>query len=302
MARHTYGAIAERSRTQLGLIIREQLRQLGVSRHQEQHLVDTGILQRVEPRVLCVAGVPPSWEQLLLAGVLGLGPGAVVSHMAAAAIWGLDGVPPGAVELTVPRGCRNRLGVGTVHSSLHLEPIDVGRRGRFPITRPTRTIIDIAGALPIRRLEGVVDAACRERLTDEHALVRRSEELRRAGTRKLLRVLGADRATGRPHTWLERETLAIFRRGGGPVPRMQAELARDGRVVRVDGIFDEAALIIEVAGHRTHSTRRQRQADAERRLCLEQSGFRVLEFTYEDVTERPDYVLATVLARLAVRH
>jgi len=54
MARHTYGAIAERSRKQLGLIVRAQLRQLGVSRHQEQNLVDIGILQRVEPRVLCV--------------------------------------------------------------------------------------------------------------------------------------------------------------------------------------------------------------------------------------------------------
>lgn len=302
MARHLHGAIAERSRTQLGLIHRDQLLKLGLSPHQIQRRARSGVFEPVEPNVYRVGGAPTTWEQLLLAGVLGLGPDAVVSHRSAAALWELDGMHPNAVELTVPRSNRNRLAVGRVHSSLHLPPGDLARVGRFPATNPTRTIIDLARSLSRRRLEGVVDAACRDGLTAEAVLAERAVELRRPGTRKLGAVLGADLISGRPHTWLEREVLQVFRRRGGPIPRLQTELTPDGRLVRVDGFFDEDAVALEVAGHRTHSTRRQRQADNERRLRLEQAGIRVLEFTYEDVTERPDYVFDAVVARLAVCH
>jgi very-short-patch-repair endonuclease len=83
---------------------------------------------------------------------------------------------------------------------------------------------------------------------------------------------------------------------------MQTVLDADGRVARVDGYFEQERVVAEVAGHRTHSTRRDRQADAERRLRLELAGHRVLEFTYEDVTERPGYVVDATLARLRVDH
>lgn len=302
MVRHLIGTIAERSRTQLGLLHQDQVLRLGGTPHQLRHLLDTGALERVEPTVLRVAGAPITWEQLLLAGVLGLGPDAVVSHVAAAALWEFDGVRQGAVEFTVPRTNRNRASVGRVHSSLSLKPIDISRKGRYPTTTPTRTIIDAAARFTLRQLEGIVDAACRDRLTDETALLARLADLRRPGRSKLLAILGADLASGRPHTWLERELLSICRSGGVPELRMQTELTADGRVARVDGFLDQAKLVIEVAGHRTHSTRRQRQADNERRLRLEQQGYRVLEFTYEDVTQRPDYVVQTVLARLTVPH
>lgn len=302
MARHLLGTIAERSRSQLGLLHHDQILRLGGTDHQIRHLVEAGALERVEPSVLRIAGAPVSWEQLLLAGLLGLGSDAVVSHVAAAALWGFDGVRHGAVEFTVPRSNRNRLAVGIVHSSLLLDPVDLTRKDRYPITTPARTIIDAASRFSLRQLEGIVDAACRDRLTDEEHLVERLAALRRPGRSKLLAVLGADLRSGRPHTWLERELLSICRRGGITDLRLQTELAADGRIARVDGFLDHAKLVIEVAGHRTHSTRRQRQADNERRLRLEQEGYRVLEFTYEDVTQRPDYVVDTVLARLAVPH
>ena len=302
MARHLIGTIAERSRSQLGLLHRDQVLRLGGTDHQIRHLVEVGALERLEPSVLRIAGAPVSWEQLLLAGLLGLGSHAVVSHVAAAALWGLDGVRPGAVEFTVPRSNRNRVSVGRVHSSVLLDPVDLTLKERFRITTPARTIIDAASRFSLRQLEGIVDAACRDRLTDEAALLARLADLRRPGRSKLLCVLGADVHSGRPHTWLERELLDICQRGGVRGLRMQTELTAEGRIARVDGFLDVAKLVIEVAGHRTHSTRRQRQADNERRLRLEQQGYRVLEFTYEDVTQRPAYVVDTVLARLAVPH
>lgn len=302
MARHIHGTIAERSRSQLGLLHREQILQLGGTPSQLRQLVDTGAFERIEPGVMRLRGAPITWEQNLLAGLLGLGSDATVSHMAAAALWGFDGVRPGAVEFTVPRANRNRISLGRVHSTLLVDPVDFTSHGRWPITAPSRTIVDAANQFTRRQLEGIVDAACRDRLTDEETLLERIHSLRRPGRSKLLAVLGADTSTGRPHTWLERELLKICRRAGITGLRMQTELTAGGRVARVDAFIDHAKLVIEVAGHRTHSTRRDRQADHERRLRLEQQGFRVLEFTYEDVTQRPDYLVATVLARLSVPH
>jgi very-short-patch-repair endonuclease len=76
-------------------------------------------------------------------------------------------------------------------------------------------------------------------------------------------------------------------------------------MARIDAAIAERAgqqlgLIIEVDGHATHSTRRQRQHDAEREAALLASGWRVIRFTYEDVTERPAYVTATIRQHLGL--
>jgi very-short-patch-repair endonuclease len=95
--------------------------------------------------------------------------------------------------------------------------------------------------------------------------------------------------------------MRIFIAAGLPIPRVQATFDDDGRVIRVDFFFDEARLVIEVLGHRTHSTRRQLAADAERRAKLTLRGYEVVEFTYEHVRHRPDYVAATTATHLAAR-
>jgi len=53
-----------------------------------------------------------------------------------------------------------------------------------------------------------------------------------------------------------------------------------------------------VAGHATHSTRRDRQRDAERAARLRLAGWRLVEFTYEDVVERPGYVAGMIRSHL----
>jgi very-short-patch-repair endonuclease len=61
-------------------------------------------------------------------------------------------------------------------------------------------------------------------------------------------------------------------------------------IARVDLFWDDARLVVELDGHRTHSTRRDRQRGAERACRLGLAGWRVVTFTYEDVVERPDHV------------
>jgi very-short-patch-repair endonuclease len=62
--------------------------------------------------------------------------------------------------------------------------------------------------------------------------------------------------------------------------------------------WDDARLVAELAGHGTHATRRRRQSDAERAARLGLQDWRVVEFTYEDVVERPTYVVDMIRAYL----
>ena len=85
------------------------------------------------------------------------------------------------------------------------------------------------------------------------------------------------------------------------MPRAQVKLRRRAgssvkTIARVDLFWDVAKLVAELAGHGTHATRRERQAGAERAARLGLAGWQVIEFTYEDVVERPRYVVDTIRA------
>lgn len=64
--------------------------------------------------------------------------------------------------------------------------------------------------------------------------------------------------------------------------------------------FFPAGLVVEVAGHGTHSSRRQVQRDEQRRTELTLRGFRVITFTYNDIRDRLGWVLIQLRAALAL--
>jgi very-short-patch-repair endonuclease len=72
-----------------------------------------------------------------------------------------------------------------------------------------------------------------------------------------------------------------------------------GRVARVDLLWDDARLVVELDGHADHATRRRRQADAERSARLGLVGWHTVRFTYEDVVERPGHLVAMIRAYLS---
>jgi len=57
---------------------------------------------------------------------------------------------------------------------------------------------------------------------------------------------------------------------------------------------------VELDGWAWHHTRHAFERDRERDATLTQNGWRVVRFTYRQLTERPDHVLHT-LRRLDVR-
>jgi very-short-patch-repair endonuclease len=298
-------AIAERARQQLGLITYRQLDELGCTERMRRARIGQGLLVPMGHRVLRVAGAAVSWEQRILALALDAGTDAVVSHLSAAALWGFHGIAAGAVEVSVPAGRKPRPMAGRVHRVSALGPSDRRTRGLFRLTSPERTVLDIAPRLRPRQLESILDHGQRDGLlaaSGVRHLLDSTVTTGRPGVTKLRGVLAADDAGPRPESWLERSLIRAIRAAGLPTPELQVEIPLPGsRMARVDALYRDAGLVIEVDGHGSHATRRERQADAEREAALASLGYCVIRFTYEDVTERPDYVVQTIRMLLEQR-
>jgi hypothetical protein len=257
--------------------------------------------------VLRHAAYPTSWQQSALAAVLAAGDGAVVSHGSAAAVSRFERLcRPEGVEITVPRGRHPRSALAVVHTAVDLGPADVDRRGLLPCTTPFRTLCDIAPRLSVEHLEAVLDHAERRGLIWRPQLRWRLEARRGSGRPGLAALADLlDRTDGRPHgdSWLEEEAIRLIASSGLPMPRVQVKRrTRAGAsvrtIARVDLFWESAKLAVELAGHGSHATRRDRQRDAERAAHVGLLGWRVVEFTYEDVLERPEHVITMIRAYL----
>lgn len=302
MAHVDHVAIAERAKRQLGLITGAQLAELGLTYRQVEGMHSRGFLRRLRRGVFALSSAPETPKQHLLAATLSLDE-AVASHRSAAWLWRFDGIEADEVELSVPRHRRGNLGDGVVHRVTDLDAVDVTTIGPQPVTTPARTLIDLAPVLPEPALEEALDGACRRGQVRVDFLRWRIDALRRRGRAgvALLVALLETPDRDRPESWLESAFLRLLREHFLPVPRLQVTMQPGpGRRVRLDGLYDEERLAVEVSGHATHATRRQRQADGERRARLVAEGFRVVDFTYEDVVERPAYVAGTIAGLLGV--
>jgi hypothetical protein len=64
----------------------------------------------------------------------------------------------------------------------------------------------------------------------------------------------------------------------------------DERVVRVDVRFPGSPVVVELLGYRWHRSKEQLTRDAERLNALVLEGLRPMQFSYEQVTNRPGWV------------
>lgn len=276
--------IAALATVQHGPISRWQLRELGLTDKNIDYRLAKGRLFRLYPGVFAVGQTAMSREGRWMAAVLTSGPGAVLSHGDAAALWDLAPSRGAAIHVTtssrsgrVPDRRRVRLHrVGTLSDDE--KTVCAG----IPVTTPARTLLDLAPSLRPRALEDVIERMDRLQLFDLVA-VRRCLEAhpRQSGAPKLRMVL--ERLSGTDtRSPLEVALLQLCDDYNLPTPRANTVVA--GHLV--DFHWPGTGLIVETDGFAFHRTRAAFDADRERDQQLALAGYRVIRFTYDQVTRR----------------
>jgi very-short-patch-repair endonuclease/predicted transcriptional regulator of viral defense system len=286
---HTRDRLARLAAHQHGVVTLRQLYSLGFSDSQVRTRVASGWLHRVHRGVLVVGRPAVTAEGNWLAAVLACGEGSILSHQSAAELWGIRRRTAATIDVTAPRGGGRRPRPGiTVHRVQGVRQDERAFHRRIPATTPARTVLDLASKLPYRQLERAVDEAERLGLCtgeDLDEIVRRHAG--RAGVGALRFLLEEHRA-GSTATCndFEEKFLALCRRHRLPQPGVNVSLLD----YIVDFLWPRAKLVVELDGRATHGTRRAFQEDRDRDGRLTVAGYRVLRFTWWDVTRRPAVV------------
>jgi hypothetical protein len=301
---NTERRIAALSTGQLGAFNRAQATDAGLSNRQLRSRVKSGSLVQSGPNSFRVAGAPSTLQSQLVELVLDIGDPVWVYGPTAAALRGFKGYPlrrPFHVLIDAERNVRRNGAV--IHRSELVDPIDREELDGVPITSPARTLIDLARQASPAQLEAAIEQAIADRLVSEDHLHRRIGALRskgRYGVPLLLSVLERREITRGGDSWLEREYLSLLHRAGIQRPETQVVLARAGdHTIRVDCWFADTNVVVELLGYRFHRTKSQMSHDAARHNALLSAGKLVYQFTYEQVTTKPDMVVEQTRAALA---
>ncbi|MCU1353873.1 MAG: hypothetical protein JWM05_3082 [Acidimicrobiales bacterium] len=275
---------------QHGLITLDQVRAFGISERTIGRLIEKGTLERLGPGVLRVAAVPDGWRQSLLAAVLSI-PGSLASHQSAAALWELDGFPPGPLEVVTERWHRRPRPKGvTVHESKDLATADFDLRSGIPCTSLVRTLVDLPAVVHEFKAGQALDSAARHdrpllaRVRDRHVEVARRG---RNGTVKLRELL-LERGAGADlvDSGFERRALRLISNSHLPRPVTQWQVRDPGFVCYLDIAWPDRLVAMECDSVAHHLSVNAFHRDRERRRRLSRLGWTVLEFTYDDVRQR----------------
>jgi Protein of unknown function (DUF559)/Transcriptional regulator, AbiEi antitoxin len=275
-------ALVELVARQHGVVAWRQLREVGFTRRMIERRLESGRLYRPQPQVysllprLTAAG-------RMMAAVLSCGPGAALSHRAAAAVWDLGPWPTGRIDVSVTRNRGPRSGV-RIHRVRALEVVE---RDGFPVTTAMRTLAGLAAAVSRPTVERAYEQADRIGLLDVTELARECEG--RRGSCVLKRLIGEGREAPPSKNELERGFLDLCRGHGIPLPSLNVIL----HGIEVDAYW-EPDLVVELDGYATHGTRRAFEEDRRRDAMLAARGIRVLRFSWRQVTAESERVAEAI--------
>jgi very-short-patch-repair endonuclease len=281
---------------QAGAFSRAQARDLGYADSVVDRRLAAAEWRNLMPNrgVYIQAATPVTWQTRVWAAVLAIGDPSVVGVATAAALWGWTTARSPRIQLIVAPCRYLRPPPGVVIRRLALSPRDVTKKAGLPITTRTRTLADCLRFLPAADAVTVLDRAQQVSAID---LNRVAEHLpsRGSGTRQARQLLAA--ATGE-HSPAERLATTLLRQANVGGWRVNHRVVLDGRAVVIDIAFVGARLAVEIDGWAYHSDVDAFQRDRQRQNRLVAHGWRVLRFTYRDLVDRPDAVIAEIRSAL----
>lgn len=281
-----------------GIVSRVEARALGMSDSSLRRMIGRGEVVRTHPGVYRSAAHPRTW--LSTARSVALSSEGVISHRAAAALWGIDGFPFALTEATIEYERSIRVPGVTIHRSTQLSLTDEQLIDGIPVTGIARTVLDVAGVVGPKRLELTIDAVLRQKLLDwpdlYNVLVRHSVKGRN-GCGKLRRVLDVRYGdTAIPDSIWNRNVGVLLLDAGLPEPTYEVEVrSADGSfIARVDLAYRRQKVAIELDSVRWHLNRKSFENDPRRKNRLLLEGWKVLTFTWSDYVEDPRGLVGTV--------
>jgi predicted transcriptional regulator of viral defense system len=290
-----WAAIARLANGQHGVVARRQLVSMGVGRGAiEKHLLRRSLIP-LHRGVYAVGHRQLRIEGRWLAAVLAVGPGAVLSHRDAAALYGMR-KPPESRKVSVTTSGDVR---GTselwVHGRRTLTAEDRAVVRAIPVTSAARTIVDLAPMLTAAQLQSALGEADRRGLLDMSAVeraLRRTKGRHGQGHQRLLAALDAHEQHGAvlARSELEERFLDLVLNAGLPRPRLNAPAAG----CEVDALWPDHRVVVELDGWAHHKEREAAARDRDKTNGLQLAGYLVLRFLHGDVAHRPSDVAAAI--------
>jgi hypothetical protein len=283
--------LAELARDSHGVVTRQEILQAGVSKPELLQRVKTGALIRVHRAVFRVGHSAPSLEARYLAAVKACGPGSLLAGRAAGHLLGLLKRSPSLPEVLAPT--QRRIKGVTTHRTRRADIKDATRLRGIPVTTVPRTLVDLAAVLDEDELARAVHQAdVRHHTTPAHVEKVLSRRHNWPGARKLRRVIWGDVPV--TLSKLESSFIAAVRRAGLPPPDSNRRI--DGRYV--DCRWPRHRLTVELDSYRYHRTRHIWEQDRQREREARARGDEFRRYTWFDVDEEPEPMLADLRALL----
>ncbi len=236
-----------------------------------------------------------------MAAVLASGPGAVLSHWSAAALWMIRPNSRSIIDVTTPRKSRSWDGIRRHHKALPTDEVTV--EGGIPVTTVPRTIFDLAATESADVVANLLRESEYRQLHDRLSLWDLVERYPgRRGVRKVRAALERLREEpGRRRSRLEERFGPFLRRHRLPQPRFNEWILSGGKRYQVDCHWSGTGEIVELDGWEGHGTRAAFREDRARDRALRVAGYSVTRLTWNQLDDEPEVIAADLRALIYKR-
>jgi very-short-patch-repair endonuclease len=207
---------------------------------------------------------------------------------------------PQTIEVTVTTAGRPARDF-VVHRSTDLIAAEVAVIKGIPCTNAARSIVDSGIPWGEGFAGRCLKEAVRQGLVTDQDVARVLHRVARRGRNGVgpMRIVLAERMGLLAMTESELEDcfLRIMKAAGVELPDAQVRIhERGGRLIaRVDFVYHQFKLVIEIDGVAFHSDSKSFRRDRRNQNALVLAGYRVLRFTYFDLVIAPEYVVSQVV-------
>ncbi|ROZ84126.1 type IV toxin-antitoxin system AbiEi family antitoxin domain-containing protein [Gordonia sp. OPL2] len=273
-----------------GVLTAADMRRHGLSRPAVQRRIEAGDLIRMAGRVYRVADHPLTLRARARVATLSVSPRAALCGRMAVWWHGIVDNPPPTITVTAPRGHHGAVRPGTVIIRRTLDPVDIVTHDGLRTTSKALSVLDAAvegGMEPI-------DRGLQQGLVTVTQLIETFERRRKCvGATEMARMLALVDSGARSEA--ERLTVSLFR--DEEITGWVANHPAEG--YEIDFAFNAQMLAVEIDGLAFHRDAVTFQRDRTKRNALIAAGWTVLNFTWGDLVERREYVIAQVRRALS---